>query len=332
MTTLHVAMESGFLTVGAATQTTRALDGHRLECVEVHPARPDHVFVGTFEHGLQRSTDGGQTFQRIGVDAIAPEAVTAVAVAPGDPELVWVGTEPSRVYQSTDGGESWAERAGLTDLPSASEWSFPPRPHTHHVRWIEPHLTDPDRLYVAVEAGALVRTVDGGQTWQDRVPSGRLDTHSIATHPAEPERAYAAAGDGYAETTDGGTTWTYPQEGLSHRYCWSVAVDRDDPDMVLVSAAHSARQAHTVDHADTYVYRKRNGEPWERLDDRGLPVGVGVVRAVLASGPSRGVFYAVTNRGVFRSIDFGSSWMPIGLAWPEAFETQTPRGLCAIAD
>ena len=332
MTTLHVAMTAGLLTVDSEGQTGRALDGHRLECVEVHPERPDRVFVGTFEHGLQRSSDSGETFERVGTDAIAPEAVTAVAVAPDDPELVWVGTEPSRVYRSTDGGESWAERAGLTDLPSASEWSFPPRPHTHHVRWIEPQPTDPDRLYVAVEAGALVRTADGGRTWQDRVPSGRLDTHSIATHPAEPERAYAAAGDGYAETTDGGTTWTYPQEGLAHRYCWSVAVDRDDPDTVLVSAAHSAREAHTADRADTYVYRKRNGEPWERLDDRGLPVGEGVVRAVLANGSARGAFYAVTNRGLFRSVDFGSSWMPIGVEWPTTFETQTPRGLCAIAD
>ena len=46
------------------------------------------VFVGTFEHGLKRSIDGGETFERVGADAIEPKAVTAVAVAPGDPELV----------------------------------------------------------------------------------------------------------------------------------------------------------------------------------------------------------------------------------------------------
>jgi len=46
------------------------------------------VFVRTVEHGLQRSIDGGETSERVGADAIAPEAVTAIAVAPDDPDLV----------------------------------------------------------------------------------------------------------------------------------------------------------------------------------------------------------------------------------------------------
>lgn len=97
---------------------------------------PERVFVGTGEAGLHRSINGGRTFERI--DTFDSALVTAVAVSPHDPERVWAGTEPSAVYRSSDGGDSWEHCAGLTDLAPASRWSFPPRPHTHHVRWLEP--------------------------------------------------------------------------------------------------------------------------------------------------------------------------------------------------
>jgi hypothetical protein len=34
----------------------------------------------------------------------------------------------------------------------------------HHVRWIEADVSVADRAFVAIEAGALVRTFDGGRT------------------------------------------------------------------------------------------------------------------------------------------------------------------------
>jgi hypothetical protein len=51
---------------------------------------------------------------------------------------VYAGTEPSALYTSNDGGDSWERMEGLNSLPSSKSWSFPPRPWTHHVRWIEP--------------------------------------------------------------------------------------------------------------------------------------------------------------------------------------------------
>lgn len=38
------------------------------------------------------------------------------------------------------------------DAASSSEWSFPPKPDTHHVRWIACHPLDANRLWVAIEA------------------------------------------------------------------------------------------------------------------------------------------------------------------------------------
>src|SRR5439155_19240349 len=81
-------------------------------------------------------------------------------------------------------------------LPSEQTCRFPARLATHSVRWIEPDPTVPGRVFVAIEAGALVRTLDGGQTWMERVRGGPYDTHTAATHPLGPGRVYSAAGDG----------------------------------------------------------------------------------------------------------------------------------------
>jgi len=304
--------------------------GHEIECLDAGGGR---AFCGTYDGGLLRSTDGRE-WER--VDDV-PEHATSVAVDPHDGDRVWVGTEPSRVFVSTDGGHSFEERPGLTDLPSADEWSFPPRPDTHHVRWIEPDPNAEGRLHVGVEAGALVRTGDGGRTWRDRPPGARRDNHTLATHSEAPGRVYAAAGDGYAESSDAGDTWTYPQLGLEHRYVWGLAVDAGDPGTVLVSAADGAYAAHSRP-AESYVYRRDadgdDGETearWRRVE--GLPQGDGVLRAVLAAG-APGEFGALTNRGLYRSTDAGRSFERVdtGTAWRDAFVEQTPRGLVLDAE
>jgi hypothetical protein len=346
MPSVYAALEDALLVATQADsewETTERLTDHRPQCVTVHPDAPERLFVGTFDDGLHRSIDGGDTFERVGRTGIAEDAyrastgdsipsVMSVCVAPQDPDTVWVGTEPSRVYHSVDGGESWESHPGLTDLPSASECSFPPRPDTHHVRWIEVDPGDPDRLYVGIEQGALVRTVDGGETWLDH-PGGasnaRRDNHTLAIHPDVPGRIYAAAGDGYAESEDGGDTWITPQEGLAHTYCWSVAVDPATPNTVLLSAASGPRSAHNPAIAESYVYRHRAGERWTRCD-ADLPAGEGLLRPVLAPGNAPGEFYALTNHGLYRSADAGETFDLLDIPWPERFDSQTPQGLVVV--
>ena len=234
--------------------------------------------------------------------------------------------------RSTDGGATFERLDGLTALPSSDEWSFPPRPDTHHVRWIEPDPADPALLHVAVEAGALLRArvdADGSVDWTDRVPSARQDVHTIATHPELPDNAWVAAGDGYAETTDAGESWQHPQTGLDHTYCWSVAVGRpaESTPQVLLSAATSAREAHRT--GESYLYR-REGGAWERLDDHGIPTGEGVYRAVLASGTEESTFWAANNHGLYHTTDGGDTWAEIDVAWPERVREQTCRGLTIV--
>ncbi|MFB6178546.1 MAG: WD40/YVTN/BNR-like repeat-containing protein [Halorientalis sp.] len=341
MVTIYAAMEDALLVVTGEPgdwQVTERLADHRLECVLATPARPDRVLVGTFDDGLYRRPDGGGDetsasnggFERVGAASIDSPSVMSLAASPADPDVVWVGTEPSAISRSSDGGTTWEHRPGLTDLPSAGRWSFPPRPETHHVRWIEVDPHHPERLYVGIEAGAFVRTDDAGATWQDHPEGARYDNHTLETHPDREGLVYTAAGDGFALSRDGGDTWEHPQNGLDHRYCWSVVADPGDPDRLAMSAARDARQAHYPGAAQSYVYRRVDGDDWTRVDSDVLPTGEGVLRAVLATTGDPGVVYAANNYGLYRSDDTGGSWLALDVPWPDRFETQTCRGLVVL--
>jgi len=278
--------------------------------------------VGDGPHGVYVGASDGVYHRRAAGDweqVAAVGDVTSVTVAESG---VWVGTEPSAVYHAPEGA-SFEQCAPLTDLPSSGDWAFPPRPSTHHVRWLE---WTPDRLYAAVEAGALLRSEDGGDSWRDRVPTGPLDTHSMATHHERPDLAYAAAGDGFYVTEDGGDSWQTAEDGLDRTYCWSVACDPTDPGALLVSAAHGARSAHTFETADSAVFRRgREAESWTRCE--GLPSPEGLLRAELATTGEPGGAVAATNHGVYRTDDWGGSWARLTGDWPAALEDATPRGV-----
>jgi photosystem II stability/assembly factor-like uncharacterized protein len=246
--------------------------------------------------------------------------ITAVAV--GRPEqadglgVVYAGTEPSAVFRSDTGGDSWVDLAGVRALPSADTWSFPPRPHTHHVRWIEADVRTTG-VFVAIEAGALVRTFDGGRTWRDRVRGGPYDTHTAVTHPLAPGRIYSAAGDGYFESVDAGDSWRSPEDGLNHLYLVSVAVDPADPDTVIVSATEGPGSAYSPRRAEAYIYRKTGLNGWE-LAMSGLREAKGTTVSRFATHTGEpGVIYAANNHGVFRSDDAGRRWKALDLSWPK---------------
>jgi hypothetical protein len=314
-------------------------------CLAGDPGRPGRLYCGTARRGVWRSDDGGATWeQRTG--GIASEQVTAVAVSPDG--VVYAGTDPSALYRSDDGGERWRELAGLRSLPSAPTWSFPPRPQTSHVRQILPHPVRKRWLAVCIEAGALVRSFDGGDTWIDRVDGGPRDTHTLRTHPHTPDRLYSAAGDGfgkangyalvagagsgYNESADGGSTWSQPDQGLEGLYLWGLAVDPGDPDVMVASVSESPMAAHSPHEASSTVFRRAHGAGWVEVRD-GLPEPRGCVAAVLAANPAEpNAFYAAVNQGLYRSGDAGLSWSQLPLAWPDSHRHERVADLLVLPD
>jgi photosystem II stability/assembly factor-like uncharacterized protein len=316
MSTLVIATEPALLIArhGSTWSVEEHLNGESPECLALDVEKPGRIYCGTRGHGLWRSDDAGRMWNPVGA-GIAHDDITAVAVSPLERGSVYAGTEPSAVFRSENGGETWHELSGLLALPSSRSWSFPPRPETHHVRWIETDPAAAGRVFVAIEAGALVRTLDGGQTWLDRVREGPFDTHTAATHRLAPGRVYAATGDGYFETSDAGDSWTSQAEGLRHNYLVGIAVDPTDPDAVIVSAASGPFVAYSPRRAEAYIYRKTARRSFQRAME-GLPEGRGTIASRFATPGEAGAMYAANNHGVFLTSDAGRSWTALEIPWP----------------
>lgn len=337
---IYLGMEEELLVVTQRHGQWRAepqLTGMRITCLASDPERPERVYCGTSGSGLFRSSDAGVNWKPVG-EGIRSDKVTAVAVSAVDRAnndgVVYAGTELSAMFRSEDGGNTWRELKEFAHLPSAPTWSFPPRPDTNHVRWITPDPSSSSRVFVAVEAGALVCSVDGGEHWEDRRPDSPYDTHTLVMHFKAPDRLYSAAGDGYIhpgtgynESQDGGNTWLRPDEGLKHNYLVSVAVDPADPNTIVVSGATSPAEAHSRSRAQSFIYRKQGETPWQRIA-KGLPEAKGMVVPVLATNNSEPhVFYALTNKALYRSPDAGNYWERVNIPWKRQYQVQHQQAI-----
>jgi photosystem II stability/assembly factor-like uncharacterized protein len=278
-----------------------SLAGSGAQCLAVDPADPDTLFAGLQKGGVRRTTDGGRTW----IDCGLPQpGVFSLAVSAAN-GAVYAGTEPSALYRSDDGGKTWRELEALLELPSQPTWSFPPRPWTSHVRWIAPNPHDADMLLVGIELGGLMRSTDGGETWEDHRPGAQRDVHSLAWHPIARGRAYEAGGGGAAWSEDEGESWHPADEARDRHYTWSVAVDPGDPDLWYVSASTGPYAAHGGGDPQARIYRRRGGE-WHPLAG-GLPEPLPAMPYALLAADGR-LFAGLANGQLWESADGGDTW------------------------
>jgi photosystem II stability/assembly factor-like uncharacterized protein len=282
---------------GRSWSAESALEDAGVQCVAADGAR---VLVGTRGGGALVSADAGATWEQVGLPELD---VFSVAISAADGAL-YAGTEPSRLFVARDAVE-WEELEALQDIPSRDRWSFPPRPWTHHVRWIAPDPHRAERLLVGIELGGLMYSDDGGATFSDHRPGAKLDAHNIAWHPRVEGRAYQAAGDGAAWSRDGGRTWEAADAGRELGYCWALAVDPADPERWYVSAASGPCAAHSGESARGRLYRWRGA--WQELatPPDSMPYALTAADGELLAGMADG--------RILRSGDEGGSWEEIGV-------------------
>jgi hypothetical protein len=275
---------------GASSEPHRVLQDVPVRCVA---ADRDRVIIGTQGAGVLLSGDGGQRWERM---ELPERDVLSVAIGPADGTL-YAGTEPSRLFVRRDGAE-WTELEALQDIPSRDRWSYPPRPWTHHVRWIAPDPHRRERLLVGIELGGVMLSEDGGDSFSDHRPGAKRDAHAISWHPLAEGRAYEAAGDGAAWSTDGGRSWSPLDAGRALGYCWALAADPKDPDRWYVSAAAGPRQAHASGRAYGRLYRY-DADGWRELPVPGesMPYALAAVADDLVCGMADGRLLHSRDRG-----------------------------------
>ena len=162
--------------------------------------KPWTIISGGHEGGLQKSTDGGDSWMPL-TDGLPTglRGKSDLAVSSADPDRVYVLIEApgdeGGVYRSDDRGATWSQ---VSDFQ-------PIRNRPFYYCNLEAHPTDPDVLWGMAEG--QWKSVDGGKTWtREQVPHG--DNHDMWINPDSPH-VFIQANDGGANVTlDGGETWS----------------------------------------------------------------------------------------------------------------------------
>ena len=294
------------------------LEGQDIRCLAADPLDSSRVFAGRQEGGVLVSNNQGLTWQEAGLPEVS---IKSLAVSKIEGNHLYAGTKsPPRIYHSKDSGMSWQE---LESFRKTRKWFwFSPAESTFapYVQSIALSPTDPKVMMVGIELGAVLRSADGGESWSGHLKGSLRDCHTMAFHETDGNWVYEAGGSGggAAVSKDGGKSWQQEKKNLDRSYGWSCVGDGVDPQTWYVSASSQAKfpnfvpQAHVDGKANASIYRRRGGEPWERLTG-GLPDPLNNMAYSLKTDPQEsGHLYAGLSSGdVWFTSDSGDSWQQV---------------------
>ena len=275
---------------------------HAAAKVAVAPSDPQRAYLVAYEAGVHRSDDGGLTWRQL--SGYPTDHAHSVTVHPSNPDRVYVGSEPATVYRTSDGGETWEECSAFRAVPGSDEWSFHWEGRHAHVRALCLSPADPDVVYAGIEVGGILRSRDGGDTWE-HLQGAHPDVHKLIASPSLPSTVYAATAHGPYRSDDGGDTWLDIGEGLERRHNIPIVPSPDDHNLVVAGVASSARrkEAQAVRSTD-------GGSTWARLEGLGADENMVVALAWDPTVANR--VFAGTDQGViYASDDRGASWRVI---------------------
>jgi photosystem II stability/assembly factor-like uncharacterized protein len=179
-------------------------------------SRSGLLFAGTHGNGgLWVSADRGQSWSPQ-MDGIEHRHIYTLAVQyRGDKTVLLAGTEPATLYRSDDLGRRWRSLSSLQAVEGSESWTFPPPPHVAHVKNIAFHPAEPETLYVCIEQGALLKSVDDGRTWIEEAGYASADdffhndNHRVLIKPSNSQALFMCGGEGLYASTDGGGHWEH---------------------------------------------------------------------------------------------------------------------------
>lgn len=164
------------------------------------------MYCGTYGDGLYRCKGLNGTCEKVG-EKILDNYIREVQFSPENSDEIYVGTEPANLYYSSNRGEDF-ENLSIREVNNSDKWFLPYSPRSGAARTIEIHPEDPDKIYVGVEQGGLMKSNNKGRTWSIESEKIHWDVHEITINPKNKENIYLATGGGVYSTLDEGKTWT----------------------------------------------------------------------------------------------------------------------------
>ena len=228
--------------------------------VRIDPKDTNTVWVGTGEpwvrnsvsvgDGIYRTTDGGDTWVRMGLPE--SERIAAIEVDPTDSKVVyaaamgrlWAAGGERGLYKTTDGGASWKRMLFVDENTGCSGFAMDPK----HPKVVFAAMWDYRRTGWSFRSGGagsgLYRSEDGGETWtrltgnpQSGLPGGVLGRIVVAVAPSHPNIVYTAVESqegALYRSEDGGRTWAWRFKGpkvlARPFYFGAMTVDPKNPD------------------------------------------------------------------------------------------------------
>jgi photosystem II stability/assembly factor-like uncharacterized protein len=333
--------------------------GWEIYHVKGSPANPDRLYAsqssGWSGQVIQRSDDGGQTWEPVGnkfsYDGVPGthqwydgtphpwEFARVWHLEPSldDPDTVYAGVEDAGLFKSADGGESWQELAGLRGHDSGPSWQPGAGGMCLHTIILDP--ANRDRMFAAISAAGAFRSDDAGQTWtpinrglqSEGIPDPDAEVghcvHRIAMHPSRPSVLYMQKHWDVMRSDDAGSSWREISGNLPSDFGFPIDVHAHEPDTIYVVPIKSDAEHYPPD-GKLRVYRSRTGgDDWEALTN-GLPQQncyVNVLRDAMAidSLDSCGIYFGTTGGQVYASADAGDTWAPIVRDLPAVLSVET---------
>jgi len=206
--------------------------------IRIHPKNPDVVYAAvmgdlykpTEERGVYRSTDGGETWEKI---LFANENAGAVDLIldPNNPRILYASTwrirrtpyslesggEGSALWKSTDGGDNWEKITGKSGMPDGPLG----------IIGVTVSPVNSERVWAIIEAeeGGVYRSDDAGETWrrinQSRALRQRAWYYSRIYADTQDENTVYVMNVRYHKSTDGGNTFkAYNAPHGDHHDLW----------------------------------------------------------------------------------------------------------------
>ncbi|HNP18333.1 MAG TPA: T9SS type A sorting domain-containing protein [Fulvivirga sp.] len=207
-------------------------------------------FAGNVSGGIWKTTNGGTSWNEVAPD-LANMAIVTLAMSESNSSVIYAGTGEGFVYNGTlilNGDGIYKS------IDKGVSWSLLNSTTTEDFRNVSRIIVDPTNENIvvastagrkilgsgAVPAGAIMRSTDGGVTW-DKVYDTTGPIQQIVAAPSDFSTQYAAIGNGLGviKSTDAGVSWTDASNGLNVTGRIELGVSFSDPDKVYGSTPFS---------------------------------------------------------------------------------------------